>query len=160
MPESAKVYQNSAKQAEENRSSAYMLLIIGGIGLLVIILIFLDIIPIALNTMNKYMTCGVMGGLFVLFIVMGGVSMKSSKVLAQKAETESNLASEIKRWCEENMTAALVDEDLTIEEETGEEILYFKRVEKMKGQITHQFMNLDESFLDSFVDDYYTYLFE
>ncbi len=154
-------YQNSAKKAEENRSSAYMLLIIGSIGLIAIILIFAGIIPVSINIMNRYMICGVMGVLFVLFVVMGGVSMKSSKILAQKAESENNLTSEITKWCSENLTAERVDAGLFEDvEEESEESRYFKRVEKMKKQISHQFMNLDEGFLDSFTDDYYQNIFE
>ncbi|NLL76761.1 MAG: hypothetical protein GX235_05890 [Clostridiales bacterium] len=155
------VYQTSAKRAEENRASAYLLLIIGSIGLIVIILIFTGIIPLAVNIMNRYMICSVMGVLFVLFVVMGSVSMKSSKILAQKAESENNLTSEITKWCEENLTAETVDEGLFEDaEDESEESRYFKRVEKMKKQISHQFLNLDEGFLDSFTDDYYPHIFE
>lgn len=154
------VYRKSAQKAEENRSSGYMLMIMGGLGLLVIILVFMDIITLPLPLMNKYMICGVMGGLFVLFVIMGFFSVKSSKVLAKKAESEDNLTNEIKKWCEVNLTAEIVDKDLFSEEETSVEIKYFKRVEKMKQLISHQFMNLDEGFLDSFIEDSYPEIFE
>lgn len=151
------VYQDSAKKAEENRSSAYMLMIIGGIGLVVILLIFMDIISLPIN---KYLMCGVMGGLFAVFVVMGILSLKSSKVLEKKAESENNLTTEIKKWAEFGLTAQLVDEGLFEEGEVGDEIRYFKRSEKMKQMISYQFMNLDEGFLEAFVDDYYPVLFE
>lgn len=155
------VYQNSAKKAEENRSSAFVLLLVGGIGFAVVMLVFMQVIPVALSTMSRYMTCGVMGVLFILFIVMGLFSIKSYKILVLKAESESNLTCEIKKWCEKSLTAELIDEGLFTEEDNaGEEISYFKRTEKMKQMISHQFMNLDESFLDSFVDDYYPIIFE
>lgn len=153
------VYQNSARLAEENRSSGYMLLVIGGIGLLAVVLLFMDVISLPFLAANKYMVCGVMGGLFFLFAVMGVLSMKSSKVLEKKAETENNLTSEMKKWCADNLTAENIDEDLFQEEETGEEIRYFKRIDRMKHRISRQFMNLDEDFLDAFVDDYYAELF-
>lgn len=160
-PAAKGIYENSAKRAEENRSSGYMLLIVGGLGLAAVILIFMGIIPISMSAMNRYMTCGVMSGLFILFIVMGILSMKSSRVLAQKAEKENSLASEIKKWCEENLTAETVDDGLFEAGDTeGEEIKYFKRVEKMKSQISYQFLNLDDGFLDSFVDEYYPSVFE
>jgi hypothetical protein len=154
------VYQNSARLAEENRSSGYMLLVIGGVGLLAVILLFMDIISLPFLSANKYMVCGVMGGLFFLFTVMGILSMKSSKVLEKKAETENNLTSEMRKWCTANLTAEKIDEDLFQEEETGEEIRYFKRTDRMKQMIARQFMNLDEDFLDAFVDDYYPELFD
>lgn len=154
------MYQNSAKQAEENRSSGYMLVIVGLIGLAAIGLIFADVIRLPAAMLNKYMVCSVMGALFLLFFVMGILSIKSSKSLEKKAESESSLTSAIKKWCEENMTAEKVDEGLFAEEESGEEIRYFKRTDKMKEMISRQFMNLDEGFLDSFVDDYYPVIFE
>lgn len=153
-------YQNSAKKAEENRSSGYMLTVIGAIGLVAIILVFFDVIVLPAGLMNKYMVCGVMGGLFVLFIIMGIMSLKTSKVLEKKAESENSLTGEMKKWCEVNLTASRVDENLFEQEETSEEIRYFKRIEKMKQMITYQFLNLDEDFLDAFIEDYYSIIFE
>ncbi len=153
-------YQNSAQMAEENRSSGYMLLVIGGIGLLAVILLSAGVISLPFLSANRYMVCGVMGGLFFLFIVMGVLSMKSSRVLQRKAETENNLTSEMKKWCADNLTAEMIDEDLFQKEETGEEIRYFKRTDRMKHRISCQFVNLDEDFLDAFVDDYYAELFD
>ena len=66
----------------------------------------------------------------------------------------------MKKWCEGNLTAEIVDKDLFCEEESAEEIKYFKRVEKMRQMISYQFMNLDEGFLDSFIEDYYPGIFE
>lgn len=160
MPVYKGVYQNSAKMAEENRSSGYMLLLVGGIGLIAIILLFMDVIHLPFLTANKYMVCGVMGGLFFLFIVMGVLSMKTSKVLEKKAEMENSLANEMQKWCEDHLTAKNVEEDLLLEGESSEEIKYFKRTDKMKLIISRQFINLDEDFLDAFVDDYYSKIFE
>ena len=100
------VYQDSAKQAEENRSSGYMLIVVGGIGLVAVGLILVDIIRLPAAMLNKYMVCIVMGVLFALFFVMGILSIKSSKSLEKKAESESSLTKEIRNWGMENMTAA------------------------------------------------------
>ena len=154
------VYQNSAQKAEENRSSGYLLTTIGGLGLIAIVLVFFDVIRLPAAMANKFMVCIVMGALFALFFVMGILSIKSSKTLTKKAEEENSLTNEIKKWCGENMNARKVDEGLFAEGEYGEEMKYFKRAEKMKEMISHQFMNLEEGFLDSFVDDYYPVVFE
>ncbi len=153
-------YQDSAKQAADNRSSGYMLIVIGGLGLAAVGMIAAGIIRLPSGMINKYMLCFVMGALFLLFFIMGIVAVKSSKSLEKKAETESILLSEIKQWCGENISAGKVDEDLFWGEETGKEIKYFKRTDKMKKMIARQFMNLDDGFLDSFVDDYYQTVFE
>ncbi len=154
-------YRDSADQAEDNRSSAYMLLVIGGIGFILVLLIFLGIIPLFQNEVTtKYMICGVMGAMFVLFIVLGFVSMKSSKILSIKAKTEDSLFSEMTKWCGENLSAAKVDEGLFDDETLSEEQKYFMRAEKMKALIGDKFMNLDEAFLEHFIDEYYQKIFD
>lgn len=154
------VYLDSAKKAEENRSSGYMLIVVGGIGLAAIGLLLADIIKLPAGMVNKYMICSVTGALFLLFFVMGILSVRSSQSLKAKAESESSLTSEIKKWCESSITAEMVDSGLFPEGETGEEIKYFRRTDRMKAMISHQFLNLDEGFLDAFVDDYYPVIFE
>lgn len=156
------IYQNSAERAEENRSSAYTLILVGGAGLLVMILGIIGIIPFHLSASSKYMVFGVMSALFLLFIVMGFVSMKSSKVFAKKAESENSLKTTMKKWCLENLNAEKLDEEVFGEDsiELTEEAKYFKRVEIIKKRIQMQFMNLDVQFLDYFADDIYGEIFE
>ena len=47
-------YMDSAERAEENRSSAWILLILGGVGLIVIILGFFNIIPFPFKCTNVF----------------------------------------------------------------------------------------------------------
>ena len=158
-------YQSSASKAEDNRSSAYTLLAVGGIGFIVIVLIFLNVIPLYQNAgITKYLVCGVMGAMFILFIVLGVVSMRDSKLLLVKAKSENSLRSEIKKWCQENLDCAAVDALILTEKDPVEELtleeMYFRRTEKMRATIEDKFMNLDEAFLDDFVDEYYQEIYE
>ncbi len=153
-------YQNSAQKAEENKSSAYTLLVVGGMGLAASALILTGVIPLYQNSPTaRYFACGVMGAMFLLFIVLGVVSMKTFKVLSIQAKSEDSLLKELSKWCAENMSAQSVDEGLFEGEEIAEEQKYFKRADKMKQMIQGKYMNLEESFLDHFVDDYYQNLF-
>lgn len=153
-------YQNSAAKAEDNKSSAYILLFMGIAGFLCIILVFIGVIPFYQNeSTTKYLVCGVMGAMFVLFIVFGVVSMRNSRILLVKAKSEDSLLSELTKWCENNLSSGLVDEGL-FEEETGDEQKYFLRTGKIKTIINNKFMNLDQAFLEHFVDEYYQRLFE
>lgn len=154
------VYVNNAEKAEENRTSAYTLLLVGGIGLIVVILFFFDKLPIYTGMVNKYMISGVMGAMFVLFLVMGAVSMKNSRILAGKARKENNLTLEIRKWCSENISRETVDSSLSIKQEQSEEIKYFARFERIKALIQNQFMNLDEGYLDRLIDEMYPEIFE
>lgn len=158
-------YQSSAEKAEDHRSSAYTLLAVGGIGFIVVILIFFNVIPVYRGAgINRYLVCGVMGAMFILFIVFGMVSMRDFKRLLVKAKSESSLVSEITRWCEEYLQADAIDSLFVAEEETVEELSdeekYYRRTEKMKALIVDKFMNLDEAFVEDFVDGYYKKLYE
>ncbi len=154
-------YQNSAAKAEDNRSSAYTLLVVGGIGFVAVLLIFFNMTPLYRNGgITKYLVCGIMGAMFILFIVFGILSMRSSRVLFVKAKTEDSLLSEMTRWSEANLHAAELDSELFQDEEIPEEQKYFIRAEKMKELINDKFMNLDEAFVEHFVDEYYQRLFE
>lgn len=155
------VYQNSAAKAEDNKSSAFTLLLVGGAGLLVIILCLLGIIDLNLNETSKYMVYGVMGALFILFLVMGFVSLRSSKIFAQKAQKEDSLTEEIRKWCLADLSAEKVDALFAEETETlSEEMKYFRRAELMKKLINEKFLNLDEAYLEHFVDEIYPEIFE
>lgn len=155
------VYQNSAQKAEDNKSSAYMLLLIGAVGLVACILVLTGVIPLYQNAlMTRYFVCGVMGALFLLFIVFGLISMKTFKELSVKAASEDSLVNEITEWCRINISAEQIDEGLFFEsEDIPEEQKYFRRVDKMRQLIEAQYINLDEDFLDNFIDDYYQNLF-
>lgn len=144
-------YVNSAEQAEENRSSAWTLLIVGSLGLIAMILGIVGVIP--LNLGNPYMFYGVMSAVFILFIVMGAVSMKNAKIFAKKAESENSLRDSLLKWCEENLTAEKIDAQIENADDVADEILYFRRYEMIKKMMNHQFMNLDQGFLEQLIDD-------
>ncbi len=150
------LYIESSKKAQDFKSGGLSLLFVGGLGFICIILMLLGVIPLHMNLFSKYLTIGVMGALFLLFIVMGFLSVKSYKKFEVKASEEDTLTRELTSWVKENLHKDIIDADM---EEAEEELLYFLRTEKMKEMITHKFMNLDAAFLDSFIDDIYPEIF-
>lgn len=149
----------SEHKAEENKSSGYALLITGSIGLLLVTLVFLEVIDIGMSLTNKYMVTGVMGVLFLLFIVMGIVSMRNSKILRRRATKENNLTIEIKKWCVGNLRRSEIDGILNLAG-IQEELKYFQRFDYVKAAIRKQFMNLDEGYLDRLIEEVYPEIFE
>ena len=159
----AKVYRNNDERAEEHRSSAYTLILVGGIGVILIGLFFFDVLPFSMVGFGKYMITGVMGVLFILFLVMGLISMKNSQILAVKAGKEENLTKEIKKWCLNNFMPAQLDATIFTEDEVdviGDEVKYFRRIEKMQEILGNQFLNLEEGYLDRLIDEVYPDIFE
>lgn len=153
------VYQNSEEKSKDFRSSAIVLIGVGGVGLLACILFLLDVFPLYFSAPSKYMTIGVMGSLFLLFLVMGFLSLQSSKKLEKEAESENMLTAELKKWCFENLTKEAVDAALLSENGTEEE-LYFKRTSYIQDKITGKFVNLEENYLDNFIEEIYPQIFE
>ena len=143
-------YMNSGAKAEENRSSAWVLLIVGALGILVMALGITGVLPF--NIGNPYMFYGVMSAVFILFIVMGVVSMRNAKLFEKKAESENSLVDTLLKWREENLTAEKIDAQIENAADTPEEALYYKRFEVIRSQMNHQFMNLDQQMLENLID--------
>ena len=143
-------YMNSGAKAEENRSSAWVLLIVGALGILVMALGITGVLPF--NIGNPYMFYGVMSAVFILFIVMGVVSMRNAKLFEKKAESENSLVDTLLKWSEENLTAEKIDAQIENAADTPEEALYYKRFEVIRSQMNHQFMNLDQQMLENLID--------
>ena len=143
-------YMNSGAKAEENRSSAWVLLIVGIFGMLVMILGIAGVLPFHIG--NPYMFYGVMSAVFILFIVMGVVSMRNAKIFEKKAESENSLVDTLVKWSEENLTAEDIDAQIENAADTPAEALYYKRFEVIRSQMNHQFMNLDQQMLENLID--------
>lgn len=144
-------YQDSSQRADDNRSSAWILLIIGVLGLVLVTLGIAEVIPLQLG--NPYLFYGVMIAVFLLFLVTGVMSMRSAKFFAKKAESENSLRSTLLDWCRENLKSDEIDREVSAAD-TPEEVLYFSRTSYIKEKLNHQFLNLDQDFLDMFVDDH------
>ena len=145
------LYQDSSERASDNRSSAWVLLGLGTAGLVVVVLGAAGILP--LNMGNPYLFYGVMGAIFILFVVAGIVSMKNAKFFEKKAESENSLRQTLLDWCGENLRADEIDAEVCAAG-VSEEIAYFRRSSYIKEKLNHQFVNLNQGFLDQFIDDY------
>lgn len=156
------VDRNSKELAGENKSSAYILLPVGGLGLIALILIWFDVIPLYSGLTSKIITSVVMGSLFVVFLVMGVISLKNAKKLDIEAAKEGDLSKEILNYFCQNLSAELVDEKITDNQwsELPEEERYFKRIECIKELMIKQFMNLEDNYIDFMCDEIYTKFYE
>lgn len=143
-------YTSNAKKAEDNKSAAYALLGVGVLGIVFVILGFLGVLPFQPG--NRYLLYGVLGAMFALFFVMGCISLKNAKGFEKKAITENTLTDTIKEWCVANLTKDVIDSSFQTAGKSEEE-LYFYRASFMKKRLNTQFMNLDQAFIESFIDD-------
>jgi len=148
-------YENKKDKAENFKTSAYTLIGVGFAGAVILLLCKVNVIPFQLNLM----TTSVMGLLFAVFIIMGISSYKSYKKYEIDASEEENLKTEVEKWCVENLTKEKVDENL-FSEEVSEEMKYFVRMGKMKQMVGEVYLNLEDGFLDSILEEFYPTIFE
>lgn len=144
-------YRDSTSKMNDNKSSGWMLLIIGVLGLAFIILGFTGILPISFG--RSYFFYGVIGVMFLLFIVGGVVSLKNAKTFSAQAESENSVRNSLKEWSKENLNAEEIDRIVECKNDS-EEIVYFKRFSYLKFILNKQFVNLDQDMLDQFIDNY------
>ena len=148
------VYQNKHDKAEEYKSSAGALMIVGVLGLALIIVNELGLLPIALN-FNKPLVYGVMGTVFVFFIIFSFVSMSQYKKALQHAEEEDQLVNKIKEFMKSQGFKDQILAEVKNAGNLSEENLYFVRTAMMKRTLMEQFSEAEEVLIDKMVDDYY-----
>ena len=155
------VYQRSSDKAEDVKSAVVALLLVGIVGLVCMILIFFNVIPLHLNKFGHYVLPLVMGILFMFLIIFGLLEIKSFKKLKSEASDEDKLDKEIEKWYKESITREIIDKNLFIgEENLPEEEKYFKRYARIQTLLNSKFMNLDNLYSDHICEDIYNYLFE
>lgn len=154
-------YIDSEERAEENRSSAWTLFFVGGIGIIAIVLILLDVISLPMSTFSKVMFSGVLGALCLVFIIAGFVSIKKTKTYTSAASIEKDQKKQIISWCEENQIAEKIDMAIANEfPNLPQEEVYFKRYEGLKYFVFKEFESIGIQFLEHVVDDIYDSLFD
>ena len=155
------LYRDNAERASENRSSAWVLMAVGGLGIVALIMGITGVIP--LHFSNAYLFYGVMAAVFILFLVAGIISMKNALIFEKSAESENSVKKALLDWCRQNLRKEELDRQIGIggtaateegaAEMESEEILYFRRFEAIKARLNHQFLNLDQGFLEKLIDD-------
>lgn len=150
---------NNEERANENRSSGRMLVGVGIVGLVCVLLAACNILPVPIQG-NRMMLFGVTGILFLIFFVLGILSLKSAAIYAEQAAADKRLTETIKAWCDGNITAEGIDAEIADEPDAASsEEQYYKRIELMRRKITSNFLNLKEDFLENFLDDLYDTLY-
>ena len=95
-----------------------------------------------------------MGALSLLFIIMGIVSFKNAKSYEKDAQSENSLKASLEEWCKQNLKGEDIDRYIRMRNPgIDDDALFFPRNELIKARINHQFLNLDQAFLERFVDE-------
>ena len=148
------LYESSAKRMEENKAAAYSLILVGAVGIILIAMCLLGVFPLPEFFKGAYLFFTIMGAMCILFLIMGFVSFKNAKGFEKDVESENSLKANLESWCKENLKGEDIDRYILMRNPgLDEDAMFFPRNELIKARINHQFMNLDQAFLDRFVDD-------
>ncbi|WMJ88134.1 hypothetical protein [Anaerocolumna sp. MB42-C2] len=148
------VYVKKEEQYRDYKSSASTFVVVSILGIAVLILNAVGIIHIFAGPMPYI----VMGALFIAFLYVGISSYAKAQKIEKEIDAENNVTQSINDWLSRNITAEQLDA-LTDPSDTAE-IRFFHKLEKMKEMITAQFGEMNESYLDLLVEEYYNNHFE
>lgn len=151
------VYVDAKVRASEYKLGAITLLMVGLIGIIVIMLMDLGIVPF-LPAVSKVLLNVVMGGLFIIFIIMGISSIGSYKKMLKLADIEEKLKADIEEYFKNNVSvdSLSVDDMLNL---TKEEVC-LKQYEQIANILNNNFENVDPAFLEYITEKIYVNMFE
>lgn len=154
------VYEEASQKAAEYKSGAFTLIAVGVAGIALLLLLLSGILPVQLSWRSQPFLCLVMGALFLLFLALGAASLRSGKKLEKKAGEEKAWKEELWRYSLEHLSAEQIDETCGRETEDTEELLYFKRMERIRETLFARFGDLEEGYVDHFAEELYGKLFD
>ena len=157
-PERAALYEDKNNKAEDAKSSAIALLLVGGLGLVFIVLLMLDYLPIHLFGLGKYLVSGIMAAMFLVFIAMGFSSIKTYKKYLGIAEEEQKNIEQIMDLLAQHMSKEVIDAKLAGEPEEMPQI-YYSRLALIKEFLETHYGGLEPALLEKLADDWYEELY-
>lgn len=161
-PTKTVLYEESGKKAEDYRTGAGTLLLVGTAGIIVLVLLNLGVLPIHLPLFTQRLTTGVMGVLFLIFVVLGISSLKSYHTLKNKAKNEETEKEQLLAWVTGNLTGSTIDAQIPedVLQNSSKEELYFKRNDRLKEILKNQSPESTDAFIDYMIEEIYENLFE
>ncbi len=150
------LYVPKKDRYEDSKSTAIIFCIFGVLGDVVAILSALDILhlPIANNIVSQV----AMIALFTFFLWIGISSgIKAQKLKSELGEEEDD-TNTINTWLEEHITKEMLDE--ICDQSQGEEINYLHKLEYVKEQLTTEFPEADDEYLDLLTDQFVSKQYE
>lgn len=146
-------YVDPMERAENYKSGAVVLFLVGIIGVAALVLMDLKIIPINFFGSSNYLVNIVMGALFAIFIAMGVNSMINYNKLKTKASMDDELRQNIYNWVDTELDKSILDENVS--ETDDEEIKFFNRTQILSEELSKRFDTLTDDFRDYIIEDLY-----
>ncbi len=147
-------YVKKEDQFRDLKSTAFTFFFVSLLGIGVLIVNAVGVITLFSGIMPYI----VMGGLFIAFLYIGITTYAKSKKVEKEITSENDLSLSIEKWLTQNITQATLG---AIDEiESNPEISFLKKLDYMKELIIDEFGEMDDSYLDHIVEEFYNTNFE
>lgn len=144
---------------EDNKSSAYTFLLVGGVGAVLVALHILGVFNFNLSPTSKLLTNIVMGSLFVIFLIVGIVSVRNSARYKREAAAEEALTEQIKAFIRELYTTEGIDNACNVTDDLETYGKWELRYHFIENQIKGEYPELAEDYLEYITDMIYNELY-
>lgn len=151
---SSSIYVKKSEQYKELKSTAATFLFFGFAGLLFMLLNLLGVVSFFQGPFPLI----VMTVMFLGFLYIGFSSIKSSKKAASDAILEEELTARINTWLDQNVTDKVIKE--LQDESVSHEVNYIKTIDSLKEMLIKELGEIDDSYLDLVLEEYYSNHFE
>lgn len=145
---SAPAYIPKRSRYEDNKSSAFTFLLIGGVGAILVILHIAGVLDFNLTAFSKILTNTVMGALFIIFIVVGIVSTRNASRYKKEAAAEEALTGQICSFFHELYTTEGIDNACGITEDSSTYEKWDLRYHFIEKQISDEYSELAADYLE------------
>ena len=153
---STSVYVDKTQKAEEYKSSAAALIVVGAVGIVVLVLLMLDVLQFHMYGMSKVITGVVMGALFVIFFVMGISSLRLYKRYLVLAQEENGLIGEMKQFLAQQAQMQDIQKQIPDLSQLDEMQKYYEATGIVKRLLTDAFPQAEQALVEKLTDDWYT----
>ena len=144
---------------EDNKSSAYTFLLVGGVGAVLVALHISGVFNFNLTPTSKLLTNIVMGSLFVIFLIVGIVSVRNSARYKREAAAEEALTEQIKAFIRELYTTEGIDNACAVTDDLETYEKWELRYHFIENQIKGEYPELAEDYLEYITDMIYNELY-
>ena len=137
------------------QSTAYSFLLVSVVGVLLLVLVYTGVIPLQFATYMKYMMAIVMGGMFLIFFIIGIRSYRKLGGLKAEVMQEQQDRETAKSWFLGQYSEKAIDLTLDINSSDEVQQKYFLRSQFMKRTLSEKFPAYEDAFLDYLTEQLY-----
>lgn len=147
-------YTKKSKKLEDARSSSWLFIAFGIIGLLLILAVWLNIIPLGMELYMRVLYTVVLGVLFIIFILIGIYYTGRIKTLQRESNREERQTREIVQFITEHYPLDALDR-MILADTLSPEQAYFERYDRIAALIREHYEIQDEAYLDYLIENIY-----